>query len=183
MSYYGLESIKKLDCKNLLYFIPLIIIAFVNLLKGINLNVSTNQFILISICMICVAFFEEILFRSFLMRTLMNKNDVLALIVSSSLFGLIHLINIFSNDSNIYEIIMQSVYAFSSGFLYASFFYKTKNIIPIILGHALLNFLNIFLPLDLTLMEQIIGCSIICIISIVYATYILKTKKQLRKLI
>lgn len=183
MLYYGLESIDKLDCKNLLYFIPLIMIALVNLLKGISINVSIDQFILISICMTCVAFFEEILFRAFLMRTLMNKSDAFALIISSSLFGIIHLLNIFNTNSNIYEVIIQSIYALSSGFLYSSFFYKTKNIVPIILGHALLNFLNIFLPLNLTLKEQIIGCLVISIISIAYAIYILKTKKQLRRVI
>ena len=49
LSYYGLNSLKKLNVKNLLYFIPMIIIVSMNLWTGINIIDSLLQIILITI--------------------------------------------------------------------------------------------------------------------------------------
>lgn len=65
LSYYGINSLKKLEFKNLLYFIPMIIISLVNLGFGIYINYSCLQILLISIAMLGVGFSEEILFRGF----------------------------------------------------------------------------------------------------------------------
>jgi hypothetical protein len=54
LSYYGINSLKKLEFKNLLYFIPMIIISLVNLGFGIYINYSCLQILLISIAMLGV---------------------------------------------------------------------------------------------------------------------------------
>jgi len=176
LSYYGLNSIKNLNYKNLLYFIPMIIIISVNLWNGININNSLIQIILITICMICVGFFEELIFRSFLMKAIMNKNKRIAIIVSGVLFGVIHLLNIFTGAS-IVTTILQAFYATSFGLMCAVFFYKTNNIIPCIICHSLSNAFDTFLPQNLSIEKQYIGCITIIIISSFYTIYLLKSKK------
>ena len=43
LSYYGLNSLKKLNYKNLLFCIPMIIIPIVNLCFGIHINYSWKE--------------------------------------------------------------------------------------------------------------------------------------------
>ena len=59
LSYYGINSLKKLNYKNLLFFIPMIIISIANLSFGIHINYSWQQILLISIAMLGVGFSEE----------------------------------------------------------------------------------------------------------------------------
>lgn len=73
LSYYGFNNLKCLEYKNLLYFIPMIIIALSNLRYGIHINDSLLQIVLISLKAIGVGFTEEILFRGFMMKALMKK--------------------------------------------------------------------------------------------------------------
>lgn len=178
LSYYGLNSLKKLNVKNLLYFIPMIIIVSVNLWTGININDSLLQIILITICMICVGIFEELIFRSFLMKAIMNKNEIFGVILSGVLFGVLHLLNIFTS-ADILPTIIQVFYATAFGLMCSIFFYKTNNIIPCIICHSLSNTFDIFLPIDLSIEMQYLGCISIIATSSFYAIYLLKTKKDL----
>lgn len=177
LSYYGINSLKNLNVKNLLYFIPMIIIASVNLWTGININNSLSQIILITICMICVGFFEELIFRSFLMKAIMNKNEILSVVISGILFGVIHLLNIFTG-ADILSTIIQVFYATAFGLMCSVFFYKTNNIIPCIVCHSLSNVFDTFLPIDLSIKMQYLGCISIIIISNFYTIYLLKNKKN-----
>lgn len=181
LKYYGFNSLKVLNSKNLLYYIPLIIVSSVNLWSGIHINDSLPQFLLITICMVCVAFIEEVIFRSFLMKALMNKSSVLSIIVSSSLFGLIHFLNIFVG-ADLISTILQVCYAMAFGFMCTAFFYKTDNIIPCIICHGVGNALDIFLPEDLSITMQCVGCIAIIVFGVSYGIYLLTTKKPLKKL-
>lgn len=181
LDYYGFNSLKELNAKNLLYYIPFIAVASVNLWTGIHINDTTLQIILITICMICVAFIEEVIFRAFLMKALKNKSSKLAIIVSGSLFGIIHLLNIFTG-ADLVSTLFQVSYAMAFGFMCAAFFYKTDNIIPCIICHAVGNALDIFLPTDISAAKQFVGCAAIIVFGSSYAVYLLTTKKKLRNI-
>lgn len=180
LGYYGFGSFKKLNAKNLLYYIPFIIAASVNLWAGIHIKDTTIQILLITICMICVAFIEEVIFRAFLMKALMNKSAALAVAVSSSLFGIIHLLNLFTG-ADIVSTVFQVFYAAAFGFMCAAFFYRTGSIIPCIICHAVGNALDIFLPKDMSVTMQYIGCTAIVLSGSFYGIYLLTTKKELIK--
>ena len=173
LEYYGFKSLKNLNHKKLLFYIPIALIVSVNLLAGIHINDTLLQIVLISICMLCVGFIEEVLFRSFLMKTLMHKNDKFAIFVSGSLFGIIHLLNIFTGN-NVFSTLLQVFYAMSFGFMCAIFFYKTKNIIPCILCHSISNVFDTFLPSEHTIVMQCIGCLLFILISGCYSIYLWK---------
>ena len=64
--YYGLTTFPNL--KKYLYFTPLLIIAFLNLSSGININNSLKEIIIYVLFMFCVGFLEEIIFRGFLFK-------------------------------------------------------------------------------------------------------------------
>jgi membrane protease YdiL (CAAX protease family) len=173
LEYYGFKSLKNLNHKKLLFYIPMILIVSVNLLAGIHINDTLLQIVLISVCMLCVGFIEEVIFRSFLMKALMHKNDKLAIFVSGSLFGIIHLLNIFTGN-NVFSTLLQVFYAMSFGLMCAIFFYKTKNIIPCILCHGISNMFDTFLPSDQTIVMQYIGCVLFILISGCYSIYLWK---------
>lgn len=178
LSYYGINSLKKLNYKNLLFCLPMIIIALVNLGFGIHINDSWQQILLISIAMLGVGFSEEILFRSFLIKALMNKNSKVAILLPSIFFGIIHITNFFGG-ADIVMTILQIIYATSFALMCSMFFYKTNNVIPCMICHSIANITNTFLPNNLSIEYQCIGCVAFIIPSVCYAWYLYKTKKSL----
>lgn len=181
-SYYGINSLKKLNYKNLLFLIPMIIISFVNLSFGIHINYSWQQILLISIAMLGVGFSEEILFRGFLMKAIMNKSTKVAILLPSMIFGIIHITNLFSG-ANIIMTTLQIIYATFFALMCSMFFYKTNNIIPCMICHSITNITNVFLPNNLSVEFQCIGCIAFIIPSAFYAWYLYKTKKCLAKVV
>lgn len=182
LSYYGINSLKKLEFKNLLYFIPMIIISLVNLGFGIYINYSCLQILLIFIAMLGVGFSEEILFRGFLMKAIMNKNPKVAILLPSIIFGIIHITNLFSG-SNIVMTTLQVIYATFFALMCSMFFYKTNNIIPCMICHSITNITYTFLPNNLSIEYQCIGCISMIISSVFYTWYLYKTKKILVKIV
>lgn len=182
LSYYGINSLKRLELKNLLYFVPMIIISLVNLRFGIYINYSWQQILLISITMLGVGFSEEILFRGFLMKAIMNKNPKAAILLPSIIFGIIHITNLFSG-ANIIMTILQVIYATFFALMCSMFFYKTNNLIPCMICHSITNITDVFLPNNLSIEDQYIGCIAFIIPSAFYAWYLYKTKKCFVKIV
>lgn len=175
LSYYGINDLKLLNYKNLLFCIPMILIPLVNLRFGIHINYSWGQLILISISMLGVGFSEEILFRSFLMKAVMNKSTKAAILFPSILFGVIHLTNLFGG-ADIMATILQVIYAVSFSLMCSLFYYKTNNIIPCMICHSITNITNSFLPDDLSIQYQCIGCIAFILPSAFYALYLCNIK-------
>lgn len=90
---YGLCSFKG-SIKDYLYFIPLVLIASVNLWNGVTTNVSFWETILYVSSMLCVGFIEEILFRGFLFKAMCTDHLGSAIFVSSIAFGVGHIVNL-----------------------------------------------------------------------------------------
>lgn len=160
----------------------MIIISFVNLSFGIHINYSWQQILLISIAMLGVGFSEEILFRGFLMKAIMNKSTKVAILLPSMIFGIIHITNLFSG-ANIITTILQIIYATFFALMCSMFFYKTNNIIPCMICHSITNITNVFWPNNLSVEFQCIGCIAFIIPSAFYAWYLYKTKKCLAKVV
>ncbi len=180
LSYYGINNLKNLNYKNLLFCAPMIIIAFLNLVFGVHINYSWQQLLLISIAMLGVGFSEEILFRSFLIKAVINKNTKAAIFIPSIIFGVIHLTNLFGG-ANLFHTVLQVIYATSFALMCSLFFIKTNNIIPCMICHSIANITDSFLPNDLSIAYQCIGCIAFIIPSAFYALFLYKTNKVLTK--
>lgn len=95
--------------------------------SNFNQNPNENSYLLFR-AVILVPFFEEIIFRYFVISELMKRyNSIVAVIMSSILFSLIHM------D------LEQSLYAFVIGIFFGYLFVKKMNIWLIIFLHSALN--------------------------------------------
>lgn len=171
--YYGL--CKADNPKRFLYFIPLYLIATVNLWNGISINNSGLEIVFYILTMINVGFIEEIIFRGFLFKAIEKDNINKAIIISALTFGIGHIINLI-NGADFIPTLMQIIYAIVLGFLFVIIFYKSKSLMPSIVTHSMINALSIFGKKgDSSL--YIVSIFLI-IISICYLVYIVKNVKE-----
>ena len=119
IEYYGLRKINNI--KEYLYFVPLFLIASVNLWNGFNLNKSTSEIIFHILTMINVGFIEEIIFRGFLFKMMVKDNVKSAIIVSSLTFGIGHIVNLL-NGADLIPTLIQICCAVSLGYLFVTIF-------------------------------------------------------------
>lgn len=172
-SYYGLTKVK--NPKRYLYFLPLLVIASINLWNGININNTKSEIIFHILSMINVGFIEEVIFRGFLFKMIEKDNTKRAIIISAITFGIGHIVNLL-NGADLIPTLIQICYAVSIGFLFAIIFYKSKSIIPCIITHSLINALSIFNVENTT--SLYVAPIILIIVPILYAFYINKTIKE-----
>lgn len=173
IEYYGLTKAK--NPKRFLYFIPLVIIFSVNLWNGVNVNHTNNEVVFHILTMINVGFLEEIIFRGFLFKMMDKDNLKAAIIVSSVTFGIGHIVNLV-NGSELFTTLMQVCYAIAIGYLFVTIFYKSKSLVPCILAHIFINATSIFKVESSGLLYIV---SIFLVISCLgYAFYINKTVKD-----
>lgn len=173
VKYYGLT--KPVNSKKFLYFLPLILIASVNLWTGVNINNSKTEILFHILTMINVGFIEEIIFRGFLFRMMEKSNVKTAIIVSAITFGIGHIINLL-NGAELIPTLIQVCYATSIGFLFVIIFYKSKSLIPCIITHCIVNSLSIF-NIE-SIVSIYIAPIVLTIIPIIYMIYINKTIKE-----
>ena len=162
--------------KKFLYFIPLLAIVSVNLWNGVNINNTAQEIIFYILSMICVGFLEEIIFRGFLFKMMEKDNVNRAIIVSSLTFGIGHIINLL-NGSDLIPTLIQVCYAIAGGYLFVIIFQKSKSLWPCIITHCAINSLSIF-SID-NIISLYIAPIFLIIISLSYATYIVKGKIEL----
>lgn len=171
VKYYGLVRVK--NSKKFLYFIPLFVIISVNLWSGFNINYNKNQIIFYMLNMVNVGFIEEIIFRGFLFKMMEKDNARSAIIVTSVIFGIGHIINLL-NGSELISTLFQILSAISIGYLFVIVFYNGNSLIPCIITHALFNAFSVFYVEDS--LSVFINLFLI-IIPLVYARYINKNVK------
>ncbi|HSQ90417.1 type II CAAX endopeptidase family protein [Romboutsia sp.] len=152
--FYGWENagFKKIEFNNLIWFLPYIFLI-VDMLYHFSQNIylkyiSFNSYtwitlIIIFIGTLLVGFSEEVIFRGILLNSLKSEGSILkAMTLSSVGFSIIHIVNIFSGMS-LLEVCIQIIEAILLGFSFASLAIKLNNIWPIIIFHAIWNFIII----------------------------------------
>lgn len=148
-------KIEKLGSKTFL-FMPFIL-AFVSNFVVCLVNKETmfeqinyTNIIFGFINMLLVALVEELLFRHLLLNEFIKNNPkkFMAILYSSLIFGGIHLLNV-GSLGDIPYCLLQSVYTFFLGLLFAYSYTTLKNIFVPITMHFLFNFLNDVLVVEL----------------------------------
>ena len=174
---YGLCPFKE-NAKKYLYFVPLVLLASTNLWWGVKLNLTLAETVLYVISMLCVGFLEEVIFRGFLFKAMCKTNIKSAIIVSSITFGIGHIVNLL-NGADVSETLMQICYAVAIGFLFTIIFYKGKSLWPCIITHSVINSLSAFANEEgAPVWHGIAGSVFLCVVSIAYAIYIIKSNKE-----
>lgn len=134
--------------KAIMYGIPILAFSVVNLFTSIiGLEAfNAGNFINVVIYCVFIGITEEFLCRGWLLNEFLErygetkKSVITSIALSSLIFGLIHLINVFSTTQGLFETLLQVVNAASLGFLLGSIYYKTKNIWSVIFLHAFYDF-------------------------------------------
>lgn len=170
---YGLCAFEE-NVKKYLYFVPLVLLASINLWWGFRWNLTPAETFLHVISMLCVGFLEEVIFRGFLFQAMCKSNVKHAMIVSSITFGFGHIVNLL-NGRDIPETLIQICYAAAIGFLFTIIFYKGRSLWPCIITHSIINSLSAFVNEEaVTMPKHIAACVFLCIVSVGYSLYIIK---------
>ncbi|QIK69216.1 CPBP family intramembrane metalloprotease [Erysipelothrix sp. HDW6C] len=162
----------KNSLKDVLWFLPLIVIEVLGLVLGFQTNLSVSYVLSLLIFTICVGISEEVFFRGIVLRILERKNKKYAVIVSSIFFGILHLANLAGGVSIEYAL-LQVVFAFLFGFISANLVVITKSLLPVIIWHFTHDFIS-FMSGDTLNSLSLMILGIQCIIMIVYSIYLWK---------
>ncbi len=184
----GLSKIK--PQKIWLSIFPLL---FLVLLNGLFLdaipNSTTLNFLLLAIYCLSIGFSEELSIRSVLLPLIVNyfgndrKAQVKAVLISAFIFGLLHLIKF---DKGLYGEISQVIFATFIGVMFGAILLVIKRIYPLIIIHAIIDFVakldTINIPVKETIsnpmdIESAIFSIILTLPCFIYGIYVIK--KQL----
>lgn len=173
---YGLCK-SSVPAHRFLYYVPLMILATRNFWNGIDTNLEAADTACYLVCMLCVGFVEEMIFRGFLFKALAKDNVKTAIIISSVTFGLGHLLNLINGSgAGLEENLFQVTGAIAIGFLFVILYYRGGSILPCIFTHSIINMTSVFArETDLSAEKRMIFQIILFVITIGYALVLTKT--------
>ena len=158
-----------------LYYVPLLILASGNLWNGIAVNYPTAAKVCRIVCMLCVGFLEEVIFRGLLFESIAKDNVKSAVIISSVTFGIGHVINLFNGSGmDLVDNLCQIVFAI--GFLLVTIFYRGGSLLPCILVHSAINTLGTFAnDMNLTTEMHLLHLATLIVITVAYTLILTRT--------
>ncbi len=176
MKRYGLCK-SSVAARRFLFYVPLIILATGNLWNGAVINDSLSGIACRMICMLCVGFLEEVIFRGFLFKAVAKDNVKFAIIISSVTFGIGHLVNLCNGSGmNLADNLYQICFAVAVGFLFVTIFYRSGSLLPCIITHSAINMSNAFAnEAGITWEGQMMHGFVMIVITALYAFILAKT--------
>ena len=160
-----------------LYYVPLVILASGNLWNGVALNYSLAETALRVLCMLCVGFLEEVIFRGLLFKAIAKDNIKSAIVISSVTFGIGHIINLFNGSGmNLVNNLCQIVFAIAVGFLLVTIFYRGGSLLSCIFVHAAINTLGTFAnDRNFTTEMRLLHLVVLIVITVTYTLILTRT--------
>lgn len=141
LSVYGLCLPKYWRKNDIGWLMPLLAFPFANIYLQRDQTILQNSWIIFILTLFTV-FLEELLFRGYLLTYILGKcgivNKWIAMIVSSILFGMFHIVNLFQGADLLYTII-QMLCACGIGLCLCVLVLKYKSILPGTIIHYLIN--------------------------------------------
>lgn len=181
LSYYGICK-TYVPARRFLYYIPLLVLMTRNFWNGAAVNFPPADTVCYIVCMLCVGFVEEVIFRGFLFKAIARDNETLAIIISSVTFGLGHLLNLVNGSgAELVEDLFQVTGAIVIGFLFVILFDRGGSLLPCIITHAVINIASVFAnEAGLTIEKRMVFHLALIAITAAYALILTKTlpKKQ-----
>lgn len=160
-----------------LYYVPLFILATGNIWNGITVNYPLPGTVCRIICMLCVGFLEEVIFRGFLFKAIAKDNLKSAIIISSVTFGVGHLVNLFNGSGmGLVSNLCQICFAVAVGFLFVTIFYRGGSLLPCIITHSAINTLSTFAnEVGFTVEKHMIHVLVMIVLTVAYTLILTKT--------
>ncbi|MDQ2902581.1 MAG: CPBP family intramembrane metalloprotease [Chloroflexota bacterium] len=167
--------------------VPFVLIAFpffISLAAG-ALKAPSSTIIMVVVLSLLIGFVEEGCFRGVLLRILLPRGILLAVLLSSLFFGCFHTINLVSGFPWLY-VVGEVILGVGMGVLFAAIRVRTGSIWPLILLHAIRDVPGLItesinphkaLPVSFA---GIIALSILSLLFILYAVYLLRPSQLAR---
>jgi hypothetical protein len=122
---------------------PLVLFALINIEEGIVIDISKPMLIVLHLLTaLSTGWVEEILFRGLVLTTFLQKwgqrrsGIYLSVLVSSVLFGAIHLMNFIQGRKPLLNTGTQIAFAIFFGVMFSAYLLRNRSIWPVILLHA-----------------------------------------------
>lgn len=181
LAAYGFKRLRISKERATLYYIPLLVIAFVQpIMGGLNFELTAAKIVLIVIFSLLVGFTEESIFRGIIREKLQFKSRLFYIVFSSLFFGILHIANAFSG-ADMMQIVLQIINAFLIGLILALLFEIAHNIIPLIIFHFLFDtFAQLTSPAIIE--QEVLVVSVLNMIYLAYGAYLIYVLLQRRKL-
>ena len=173
---YGLCRSSVPACR-FLYYVPLLLLASGNLWNGVAVNNTPVETVCRIVCMLCVGFLEEVIFRGLLFTAIAKDNIKSAVVLSSVTFGIGHIINLFNGSGmELVNNLCQIVFAIAVGFLLVTIFYRGGSLLPCILVHSAINTLGTFAnDTGLTMEMHLLHLGVLIAITVAYTRILTRT--------
>ena len=159
--------------KQVLWYVPLLLIPTVNLWWGVHFTLSPLETCLYVFSMLCVGFLEELIFRGFLFKALCKDNLKTAILISSLTFGVGHIVNLL-NGAELVSTLLQILYAVAIGFAFTYLFLVSGSLWPCVLCHGAINGLSVFAPANPDLGSNFASAAFLCVVALAYGGYLVK---------
>lgn len=141
LSAFGLCLPKCFRITDIGWLVPLLAMSFANIYFQRDQTIFKNSWIMF-ILMLLTVFLEELLFRGYLLAYLLEHygaiNKWIVMIVSSVLFGMFHIVNLFQGANILYTLV-QMACACGIGLCLCVLVLKYKSILPGTIIHYLIN--------------------------------------------
>lgn len=160
-----------------LYYVPLVVLAAGNLWNGVASHYTPVETVCRIVCMLCVGFLEEVIFRGLLFVALARENVRSAVVISSVTFGIGHIINLLNGSGmELVNNLCQIVFAVAVGFLLVTIFDRGGSLLPCVLVHAAINTLGTFAnDAGLTMERQLLHIAALILLTVAYNLILMRT--------
>ncbi|MFA9463307.1 MAG: lysostaphin resistance A-like protein [Velocimicrobium sp.] len=138
---YGFRKPDTKSARNVWYYVPLFLVEGISFF-GDETAYKEGVSVYLTLLLFCimVGFHEEIYFRGLVFGFLGEKGKKIAILVSSSIFGVLHLANALGGQ-NIQYTCLQIGFAFLVGIVLAELVSITKSLWMVIIWHSLHDFI------------------------------------------
>ncbi len=181
-SEIGFNRVTKEGARNVLYFLPLLLIIVPCAIEGFRIE-SIQYFFAVLYLYIFVGIAEELYFRGIIPYYLGKTFDIKWIVIISSLiFALGHSVTILT-DGNIAMMILTVINALIFGFLTIEMYMLCKSIIPGMFIHFLFDFETKFIRMNgnKLLIAEIIRGAVMALIALCFAIILYKKSKKDRQ--
>lgn len=162
----------------MLYYIPLLILPFLNLFYGINTSLSAIEVVLILAMYTGVGFMEEIVFRGLMFKALDKKwNRYVVVAFISFTFAIGHIASMVAVSQSGTDTILQIINAFVVGFMFMAVMLASGNLTICVISHILYNFLANISLVGYTHPEIIVANTVITLLYFAYLIFNAKNSK------
>lgn len=167
----GFSELTPTGLHNIFYCVPVLAVIFLALITGFRQD--GVEYILASLFLtIGVGFSEEIYFRGIIFQIWKKSGSKNAILVSSLLFGICHIANVLGG-ADLFMTLLQIVFAFVYGIVFALMFAVSGSLWPCVITHFLHDFF-VYITKDGTPQQQMIIAAVQTILLIVYMIILMK---------